>query len=84
MAYIVRIEKGRYTYLYECRSVRVTGRPYPVSDRVFIGRVDRETREFIPKRYTVREEMVLDGAPFIPKDLPRVPRCYLPLSGITS
>ncbi len=84
MAYIVRIEKGRYTYLYECRSRRIPGRSTPVSDRIYIGRVDVETREFLPKSYVVREEMVLDGEPFEPRRLPRVPRCYLPLSGVTS
>ena len=54
MTYIVRIVKGRYEYLYECRSRRVEGKRNPVSDRIFIGRVDLETREFIPKSYVVR------------------------------
>ncbi len=86
MTYMVRIEKGRYTYLYECRSIRVAGKENPVSDRIFIGRVDRETREFIPKRYYVNEVFDVESSEYTkgPYKLPRVPRCYEPLSGITS
>ena len=81
MAYIARVEKGRYTYLYECRSHRVPGKDNPVSDRIFIGRVDRETREFIPKRYHVTETIDMESLEVIGgiKDLPRVPACYLPM-----
>ncbi len=82
MVYIVRIVKGRYTYIYECRSRRVPGKRSPVSDRIYVGRVDNETRRFIPKRYEVTEEAtieeILDGS-FVPKPLPRIPACYLPL-----
>ena len=82
MVYIVRIVKGRYTYIYECRSRRVPGKRNPVSDRIYVGRVDNETRRFIPKRYEVTEEAtieeILDGS-FMPKPLPRIPACYLPL-----
>lgn len=82
MVYIVRIVKGRYTYIYECRSRRVPEKRSPVSDRIYVGRVDNETRRFIPKRYEVREEAmiedILDGS-FVPKALPRIPACYLPL-----
>lgn len=80
MAYIVRIIKGRYTYLYEGTSRRVPGRKHPVSDRVFIGRVDNETNRFIPKSYTVSERLDVDAWEFRIRRLPRIPRCYLPLS----
>ena len=86
MTYIVRIVKGRYEYLYECRSRRVEGKRNPVSDRIFIGRVDIETREFIPKRYEVRAEIDLETMTVRGRrDLPRIPSCYLPLrDGVTS
>ena len=60
MVYIVRIVKGRYTYIYECRSRRVPGKRNPVSDRIYVGRVDNETRRFILKRYEVTEEAAED------------------------
>ena len=79
MVYIVRIRKGGYEYLYECRSVRVEGRRNPVSDRIYIGRVDVETRRFIPKKYYVRGLMDLETQEVRGRDLPRVPACYLPM-----
>ena len=81
MTYIVRIVKGRYEYLYECRSRRVEGKRNPVSDRIFIGRVDVETREFIPKSYVVRGMLDVERAEVTDRPLPRVPSCYLPLRG---
>lgn len=80
MTYIVRIVKGRYTYLYEGTSRRVPGKKNPVTDRIFIGRVDNETGRFIPKSYTVREWFDLETGEFRIRKLPRVPSCYLPLS----
>ena len=55
-------------------------------DRIFIGRVDLETREFIPKRYEVRAEIDLETMTVRGRrDLPRIPSCYLPLrDGVTS
>lgn len=79
MVYIVRIVKGRYEYLYECRSRRVPGKRNPVSDRIFIGRVDIETRRFIPKRYEVSGEFDVEAMWVRGRDLPRIPSCYLPL-----
>ena len=76
MAYIVRIRKGRFDYLYECRSRRVEGKVNPVSDRIFIGRVDVETRAFLPKKYEVKGET--RGR----RDLPRIPSCYLPMRDV--
>lgn len=80
MAYIVRVIKGRYTYLYEGTSRRVPGKKHPVSDRIYIGRVDNETNRFIPKSYTVSERLDVDAWEFRIRRLPRIPRCYLPLS----
>ncbi len=84
MVYIVRMVKGRYEYLYECRSRRVPGKPNPVSDRIFIGRVDIETRRFIPKRYEVRGELDVETMEVRGRDLPRIPSCYLPQRMVTS
>ena len=79
MTYIVRIRKGRYDYLYECRSRRVEGRRTPVSDRVYIGRVDVESRRFIPKKYYVKGLMDIETQEVRGRDLPRVPACYMPM-----
>ena len=80
MTYIVRIRKGRYEYLYECRSRRVPGKSNPVSERVFIGRVDVETREFIPKNYVVRGELSIETMDVKGRrDLPKVPSGYMPM-----
>lgn len=81
MTYIVRIVKGRYEYLYECRSRRVEGKRNPISDRIFIGRVDLETREFIPKSYVVKGMLDVERMEVMGRSLPRVPYCYLPMSG---
>lgn len=80
MTYIVRIRKGRYEYLYECCSTRVPGKAHPVSDRVFIGRVDVETRQFISKKYEVKGELSIETMDVKGRrDLPRIPSCYLPM-----
>lgn len=84
MSYIVRREGGRYTYLYECRSYRPGNGKGPVSERVFIGRIDRETREFIPKKYYVTETLDFESGECRLKDLPKVPACYLPLAAFSS
>ena len=85
MAYIVRIVKGRYEYLYECRSRRVEEKRSPVSERIFIGRVDLETREFIPKSYVVKGMLDVERLEVTGRPLPKVPSCYLPMKGeITS
>lgn len=81
MTYIVRIRKGGYDYLYECRSRRPEGGGNPVSDRIYIGRVDVETRRFIPKRYHVNETFLFEECeiPGGVRELPRIPRCYMPM-----
>ena len=79
MAYIVRIRKGRFDYLYECRSRKVN----PVSDRIFIGRVDVETRAFHPKKYEVKGELSIETMETRGRrDLPRIPSCYLPMRDV--
>lgn len=83
MAYIVRIRKGRFDYLYECRSRRVEGKVNPVSDRIFIGRVDVETRTFHPKKYEVKGELSIETMETRGRrDLPRIPSCYLPMRDV--
>ena len=79
MVYVARQVRGRYEYLYECRSYRDEyGRPR--SDRIMIGRVDVETREFIPKRYHATGEWDLETGEAAVKPPPRVPSCYEPLA----
>lgn len=82
MTYLVRIRKGRYVYLYECRSYRVKGKRTPVSDRIYIGRVEEESRKFIPKKYSVKGTMDFETLEVRGRDLPRVPECYLPMRGV--
>lgn len=79
MAYIVRVRRGGYIYLYEGRSRRVKGKKNPVSERVYIGRVDVETRAFIPKKYRVKGSLDIESGEVRDRGLPRIPDCYLPL-----
>ncbi len=79
MVYLVRVRREGYEYLYECRSYRPGPGMNPVSDRIYIGRVDVETREFIPKRYHVSEWADLDTGDTHVVGLPRIPSCYLPM-----
>lgn len=79
MVYIVRIRKGRYIYLYEARSRRVKGKKNPVSERIYIGRVDEKTRRFIPKKYTVSGCLDLETDEAGDRGLPRIPACYRPM-----
>ncbi len=84
MAYIVRRERGRYIYLYECRSRRPGPGMNPVTEMIYIGRVDSETRRFISKRYYVTESIDLESGSYERKDLPKVPTCYRPLADFSS
>lgn len=79
MVFIARQIRGRYEYLYECRSYR-DGEGRPRSDRVMIGRVDTVTGEFIPKRYHNCGWLDVETGEASVKPLPRVPSCYEPLS----
>ena len=47
---ITYTERNGHTYAYRCTSVRVPGRKNPVSRREYIGVVDPETGEIIPKK----------------------------------
>lgn len=80
MTYIVRVDRGKSIYLYECRSVRPDKGMDPVSDRVYIGRVDKKTREFIPKRYYVTESFDVESWEFRIKELPKIPSCHLSMA----
>ncbi len=82
MTYLVRITRGKSQYFYECNSVRVKGKRNPVSERIYIGKLDLETREFKPKSYQVRGEADLDASVFKNRALPKVPRCHLTMGRI--
>ena len=79
MTYIVRVDRGKSTYLYECRSHRPGPGMNPVSEKVYIGRVDRETRVFHPKRYHVTETLDMETLHVDIKELPKVPLCHIPM-----
>ena len=79
MTYIVRVNRGKSTYLYECRSYRPGPGMDPVSERVYIGRVDNETRVFHPKRYHVTETLDVESFRMDLKELPKVPSCHIPM-----
>ena len=79
MTYIVRVNRGKSTYLYECRSHRPGPGMDPVSERVYIGRGDNETRGFRPKRYHVTETLDVECFRMDLKELPKVPSCHIPM-----
>lgn len=82
MTHLVRVTRGKYQYFYESNSVRVEGKRNPVSQRIYVGRLDLETREFKPKSYMVHGEADLDSSAFKNRALPKVPRCHLAMSRI--
>jgi len=49
MRSILYMERNGRKYAYESTSRRVPGRKSPVTDKVYLGRVDPRTRKIIPK-----------------------------------
>jgi transposase len=54
MGSIYYIERNGNRYAYESTSRRVPGKKNPVTDKVYLGRVDPETGKIIPKESTAR------------------------------
>ena len=49
MGSIYYVERNGQKYAYESTSRRVPGRKNPVTDKVYLGKVDPETGKIIPK-----------------------------------
>lgn len=58
---ITYTERNGHTYAYRCTSARVPGRKNPVSRREYIGVVDPETGEIIPKKGSRAPPASADG-----------------------
>lgn len=53
---IYYVERNGVKYAYESTSRRVPGRKNPVTDKVYLGKVDPETGKIIPKEPRVKPE----------------------------
>lgn len=56
MGSIYYVERNGVKYAYESTSRRVPGKKNPVTDKVYLGKVDPETGKIIPKEPRVRPE----------------------------